>query len=444
MSKVAQTASSSATTVDLEDDRKIDATEKNAGSASNSDMLQPGRQIRPMISCKVAVELVERLYGLQVLNVRELNSYDDRNFLVKIDPQSIRNSFVEDIWPHGYVLKVLNSMDSRKNHIDAEHAIQRILGTKGFNCPQPILNIKGQDKSIEDIVYDLPIESDEKKSTAEFQESGAILHGRHVVRLLTFVPGRLLVEVTYTPQLLRCLGHNLCSMQSALEGFSHPALEQHQSIWSMDSVPQLLGFTSAIGDHEKRKLIEDIVEAFIQEVVPKKNRFQKGVIHGDFNEQNILVRKVILSESEDFSAPSQPRPQNASGDQDEHEVCGILDFGDTAFSFYLYDVAILIMYAMLDSRVVDFFDVGGYILAGYMSVEGRTLNEAEFEALKVCVASRYAQSLTMGAYTYSLNPTNEYLLTSSKNGWTQLNTFWTTPKDQLYDRWRIIIDANRQ
>lgn len=44
----------------------------------------------------------------------------------------------------------------------------------------------------------------------------------------------------------------------------------------MDSVPQLLGFTSAIGDHEKRKLIEDIVEAFIQEVVPKKNRFQKG------------------------------------------------------------------------------------------------------------------------------------------------------------------------
>lgn len=53
--------------------------------------------------------------------------------------------------------------------LDAEHAIQRILGTKGFNCPQPILNIKGQDKSIEDVVYDLPVESDEKISTAEFQ-----------------------------------------------------------------------------------------------------------------------------------------------------------------------------------------------------------------------------------------------------------------------------------
>jgi hypothetical protein len=33
---------------------------------------------------------------------------------------------------------------------------------------------------------------------------------------------------------------------------------------------------------------------------------------------------------------------------------------------------------------------------------------------------RYAQSLTMGAYTHSQDPSNDYVLTTSKTGWTKL------------------------
>lgn len=111
MSKPTKTVSSS-TTSDLKDDRKIEATNNNECENAASVVLQPGRLVRPMISSRVAVGLVERLYGLEVLSISELNSYYDHNFLVKIDPQSKRNPFVEDIWPHGYVLKVLNSTDS--------------------------------------------------------------------------------------------------------------------------------------------------------------------------------------------------------------------------------------------------------------------------------------------------------------------------------------------
>ena len=38
--------------------------------------------IRPEVICAEAGELTERLFGLRVASVSELNSYDDRNFKI--------------------------------------------------------------------------------------------------------------------------------------------------------------------------------------------------------------------------------------------------------------------------------------------------------------------------------------------------------------------------
>lgn len=80
--------------------------------------LQPGRLIRPMISVQVARQLVQDLYGLTADSVKEMNSYDDRNFFVTVEQDCEHNNpFIEEISSQGYVLKILNSMDSRKHHI---------------------------------------------------------------------------------------------------------------------------------------------------------------------------------------------------------------------------------------------------------------------------------------------------------------------------------------
>lgn len=99
--------------------------DSGSGAKCNTDnvgeenifLLQPGRLIRPMISVKVASQLVQNLYGLTAKSVKEMNSYDDRNFFVSVeqDPKH-NNHFIEEISPQGYVLKILNSMDSRKHH----------------------------------------------------------------------------------------------------------------------------------------------------------------------------------------------------------------------------------------------------------------------------------------------------------------------------------------
>ena len=102
-------------------------------------------------------------------------------------------------------------------------------------------------------------------------------------------------------------------------------------------------------------------------------------------------------------------------------------------------VIISMMYMMVESKVVDPLSAGGYVLAGYLS--HCSLNDTEWDILKTCVAGRFCQSLVMGAYTYSMDPGNEYLLVTAANGWPQLERLWATPKEQLYDSWKEIINS---
>ena len=55
-----------------------------------------------------------------------------------------------------------------------------------------------------------------------------------------------------------------------------------------------------------------------------------GVIHGDYNEQNLLVAKN--------DAKSDESPY------EEHDIVGVIDFGDMAETCYVYEV---ICYALL-------------------------------------------------------------------------------------------------
>lgn len=48
-------------------------------------ILQPGKKIKPEVTESDAIKLAERLYGIVTKDIVELNSYDDRNFLIHSD-----------------------------------------------------------------------------------------------------------------------------------------------------------------------------------------------------------------------------------------------------------------------------------------------------------------------------------------------------------------------
>merc|ERR1712154_193412 len=162
-----------------------------------------------------------------------------------------------------------------------------------------------------------------------------------------------------------------------------------------------MGFTYVIEDTEKTNLVEDVIQCFEKEVLLNESNFEKAAIHGDFNEQNIIV-------SDDGS-----------------QVKAIIDFGDMQYSCLLYDIAITIMYMMVVSSEEDALVNGGHLLAGYS--KHRAIPDQEWQVLKVCVAARFCQSLVMGAYSYSQDPGNEYLLVTASMGWQRLRQIWNTP-----------------
>jgi len=86
------------------------------GDTGAATMLQPGQTIRPKLCEQTAISLIESLFGLQVRTIKELNSYDDRNYFITVD-SNYDNPHIPELWPHGYVFKVLNSLDSLKKHV---------------------------------------------------------------------------------------------------------------------------------------------------------------------------------------------------------------------------------------------------------------------------------------------------------------------------------------
>lgn len=90
-------------------------------------VLEPGAMIRPVIDHEGVKLLAERLYGISVLELTELAGYDDKNYRITEDP-NVKNPLIVDHSPHGYVLKIMNSMDSQNlSVVEAQNEIMNFL-----------------------------------------------------------------------------------------------------------------------------------------------------------------------------------------------------------------------------------------------------------------------------------------------------------------------------
>lgn len=139
------------------------------------------------------------------------------------------------------------------------------------------------------------------------------------------------------------------------------------------------------------------------------------------NEQNILV-----NDNEDGSC----------------DVTAFIDYMDAQYSYTVFDVAILIAYLSIESVDTDQVDVGGHVLAGYLTEQ--SLNSVEMEVIRVCMCGRLVQTLVLGAYSFYKNPTNTYVLQTSKRGWPLLKKIWNISNEELLCRWKSITDSYKR
>lgn len=214
----------------------------------------------------------------------------------------------------------------------------------------------------------------------------------HFVRLLTYLPGACLAEVNpRTAALAQDLGRLIGTLDSALQGFSHP--DMHRPFyWDLGRAPDLRRYLEHIPDRERRALLERTLDHFEQIVLPRLASLRAGVIYNDGNERNVLV-----------SPPDTP----------ERRVVGVIDFGDIVHANLVSDLAVAAAYAMLGRP--DPIGAGADVVRGYHAV--LPLEDAELEALDDLIRARLCMSVALSAYQHHLAPGNAYLQVSEAAAW---------------------------
>lgn len=192
----------------------------------------------------------------------------------------------------------------------------------------------------------------------KYHSNEKIGQSQHNVRLLQFQPGKIFKDVLKTNHLYYQVGEYLAMLDNAMKNFEHDGLKHRATVWHLEQLPKINEFLGAVTELDKRAIVEEVIDAFNSQVLQHLHKFQRGVIHGDFNEHNILVTKT-------------DRPM-------EYKVSGVIDFGDMSYSCYIFELAIAIAYVLLQSEDLD---AGGYVIAGYST--RRNISKYEMDALKV-------------------------------------------------------------
>ncbi|XP_069480519.1 hydroxylysine kinase [Ambystoma mexicanum] len=359
---------------------------------------------KPALNDTQAAHLIEAVFGLLVSEIKPLPSYDDQNFHIKTtDVEKTTN--VSD-----FVLKITNCEDSKHgDFIEMQTYVMMFLKDKGFPTAATVSTRDGKVMSLEAIDC-----GSERKE--------------HMVRLLTYLPGIPVAKTAAGPDLLHEVGKLAAQIDKALEKCNHPkmkSLDRGNYIWSLANIPLLNQFVFAVDQKRPREVVEQTILEFKESILPKLGGFRKCINHGDLNDHNILVQKTSINQGDTSRGA-------ISKTQDKYRISGILDFNDMSNGYYVFEVAIAIMYMMIESQ--DPLRVAGYVLAGFESII--PLTPEERGALFILVKCRFSQSLVMARYSVLQYPENEeYLMITAKTGWKHLLALADSGKEAIEKIW---------
>ena len=311
----------------------------------------------PALTEEAALDIARTVYGLEA-GATALPSERDQNFLLEIAGGT------------RFVLKIANGSEPR-GMLEAQNAALRYLAGKTDLCPSIVPTTEG-------------------RTLAETLSS---LAKPHFVRLLTWLPGVTLGSLPHrSTALLGDLGRAIAELDSALDGFDHPAIHR-DFYWDLANGFRVVRERSRlITDEALRALTERLCGRIEEHDGPRLGDVRRCAVHNDPNDYNVLVAR------DNERVPGYER------------VVGILDFGDMVHSFATADLAIAIAYAMLGSR--DPLSAAGAVARAYNEV--RPLSDADVDTLFGLVTLRLCTSVAVGAAQQAIRPEDPYLSISQE------------------------------
>ncbi|GAB2179065.1 aminotransferase class III-fold pyridoxal phosphate-dependent enzyme [Dongia sp. agr-C8] len=214
----------------------------------------------------------------------------------------------------------------------------------------------------------------------------------HFVRLVSWLPGQLYSSSQRTAALHDSLGECLGRLDRALQSFGHPGAHRDFD-WDIKQAGRSRGRLDFLIDPKQRALVDHFLERFETKVAPRLARLRAQVIHGDANDNNLLVDGAV-----------------------GQRIVGLIDFGDAIHSATIGELAVAGAYAILDQPAP--IDVAGTIAAGYHQVH--PLQSEELDLLFDLMAMRLVTSVTLSASRRDRVKDNAYLNISEAPAWAML------------------------
>lgn len=321
----------------------------------------------PEVGVAEAQAILRRHYGLAA-DVVPLPSERDHNFLAQA---SGHQPFVLKIAHPGEARSVTHFQTAALRHIaevDPDLAVPRIVAARG-----------GAD------ALDLPV-------------GGSALR---VVRLLTYMPGTLLIKAAASPEQDRNLGRFLARLGLALRGFFHPAAGGGDLLWDIRQIGRVRTLLPEIVDPARRALAQAVIERTEALVLARLAGLRAQVVHNDLNPSNVVVE--------------DGRPE---------AIAGVLDFGDMLHGPLICDLAIGATYRWHGGGPA--FAGAARFAAGYNDI--CPLDEEEIAILPDLIRARIAQTVTIANWQGRVFPAKAaYVLRLHDEMWALLERLATVP-----------------
>ncbi len=312
------------------------------------------------IIMEVLKVLVINEFGINPIEIKQLNGYDNKNYQV-ITTDSV------------YILKTYPFSQELVDLVKAENELLSYLHEVGQSgTPTPVLFT---DNSTEKVII---VENCEL-----------------IIRMLTFLEGEFIGDVTYSEELAASLGTFLANLDSKLLPYTNYVIKSCQHNWDLQHALRNREYLSAIGNATDRSLVAYFFLQFEEIVVPMLPKLRKTILHNDANEWNLLVKN--------------------------NQIAGIIDFGDVAYTPLVNEVAIAITYACYGQENSVEFALP--LLKAYHNVI--PLVEAELSILYYLIAARLCVSVCNSARAKQVDPENAYATVSEQQAWNFLRHLLT-------------------
>jgi len=324
-----------------------------------SAMVMPGAPVSKRIPTTEAGQLARDVFGVQGSAHALPGEYDD-NFLLRTTSGS------------EFVLKIMHPAREREL-IDLQ---ARALEHLSRHAPQ--LNLPAV----------CPTQGGKL-----FAEASAGDGAARLVWLLSYVPGKVMAHVKpHSPELLQAVGRFLGEMNAALADFSHPAAQRDLK-WDSAKAGWIGDYLELLGDKRRRKLIDNLLELYLSEVVPAIPNLRHSVVYGDANDYNVIVSCVW------------PEPR-----------LSVIDFGDMHYGLTVSEPAIAAAYALLGKE--NPLAAAADVVRGYQAAH--PLREEEIAVLFPLIGMRLAVSVVNSAQRKTVKANDPYVTISEAPAWKAL------------------------